>query len=40
VTNTAHFNLPERYADEASTFGRIFSARAPRQMQLVLRLHF
>jgi len=40
LTNTAHFHLPERYADEASTFGRIFSARAPRQMQLVLRLHF
>lgn len=40
LTNTAHFNLPERFADEPSTFGHILSARAPRQLQLALRLHF
>ncbi|MCC6291083.1 MAG: TonB-dependent receptor [Bryobacterales bacterium] len=40
LTNTAHFNLPERYADEPSTFGRILSARSPRQLQFALRLHF
>jgi hypothetical protein len=35
-----NFNLPEHYADEPSTFGRIFSAKAPRQVQLTARLGF
>lgn len=38
--NRANFNLPELYADEPSTFGHIFSAKAPRQMQCALRLEF
>jgi hypothetical protein len=40
VANTAHFDLPERWADEPATFGRIFSAKAPRQLQFGLRLGF
>ncbi|MFN7923902.1 MAG: TonB-dependent receptor [Bryobacteraceae bacterium] len=40
LSNTAHFDLPERYADEPSTFGRIFSAKSPRQVQLGLRIGF
>jgi hypothetical protein len=40
LTNTAHFDLPERYADEPSTFGRILSAKLPRQLQLGLRVEF
>ncbi len=39
LTNTAHFDMPERYADEPS-FGRIFSAKPPRQVQLGLRVNF
>ena len=35
-----NFDLPEHYADEPSTFGRIFSAKAPRQVQLTARLTF
>ena len=35
-----NFDLPEHYADEPSTFGRIFSAKAPRQVQLTARLAF
>ncbi|MCS7025776.1 MAG: TonB-dependent receptor [Bryobacteraceae bacterium] len=40
VLNRRNFDLPERYADEPATFGRIFSAKAPRQTQLALRLGF
>lgn len=40
LSNTAHFDMPERYADEPSVFGRILSARPPRQVQLGLRLVF
>lgn len=38
--NRTQFDLPERYADEPATFGRVFSARSPRQMQFALRLSF
>lgn len=40
LLNRVNYDLPERYADEPSTFGRIFSAKAPRQLQLVFRLSF
>jgi hypothetical protein len=40
VANNTHFDLPERYADEPANFGRIFSAKPPRQVQLGLRLDF
>lgn len=38
--NRTNFDLPELYADEPATFGRIFSAKAPRQIQFALRLSF
>lgn len=40
LLNRTNFDLPERYADEPTTFGRIFSAKAPRQVQLGLRIGF
>lgn len=40
LLNRTNFDLPERFVDEPSTFGRIFSAKAPRQIQLALRLQF
>ncbi len=40
LANRAQFDLPERFADEPAPFGRIFSAKAPRQLQLALRLEF
>ena len=36
--NQTHFDLPEHLADEPSTFGRVLSAKPPRQLQLSLRL--
>jgi hypothetical protein len=38
--NRTNFELPERFLDEPSTFGRVLSARPPRQVQLSLRLQF
>jgi outer membrane receptor protein involved in Fe transport len=38
--NRVNFNLPELYADSPNTFGRIFSAKAPRQIQFAARLRF
>ncbi len=38
LLNRANFDLPERFADEPAAFGRVFSAKAPRQVQLALRL--
>lgn len=38
--NRTNLNLPERYVDEPATFGRILSARAPRQFQLTGRFTF
>jgi hypothetical protein len=40
IANHTQFDLPERYADQPTTFGRIFSAKAPRQVQCALRLSF
>ena len=40
LLNRTNFQLPERFLDEPSTFGRILSAKAPRQVQLSLRLQF
>lgn len=36
--NHSQFDLPQLFADQPSTFGRVLSAKAPRQMQLSLRL--
>lgn len=38
--NRTNFDLPELFADEPGTFGHIYSARAPRQVQVALRFHF
>ncbi|MBN2319330.1 MAG: hypothetical protein JXR49_09650, partial [Acidobacteria bacterium] len=38
--NRTNFNLPELNADDSGTFGRILSAKAPRQVQFALRLNF
>ncbi len=38
--NRANFDLPQNYADNPGTFGRIFSAKAPRQLQLAVRFTF
>ncbi len=38
--NRTNFNLPERFVDEPTTFGRILSARPPRQFQLTGRFTF
>jgi hypothetical protein len=38
--NHTNFDLPQNYADNPSTFGRIFSANAPRQLQLAARFAF
>jgi hypothetical protein len=38
--NHTQFDLPQLFADEPATFGRILSAKAPRQLQFSLRLAF
>jgi outer membrane receptor protein involved in Fe transport len=38
--NRTNFDLPEHFADEPTTFGRVFSAKAPRQVQLTARVVF
>ena len=38
--NHANFNQPDAFADQPLTFGKIFSAKDPRQIQLALRLAF
>jgi hypothetical protein len=40
LLNRANFNLPDAFADQPATFGKIFSAKAPRQIQFALRLQF
>jgi outer membrane receptor protein involved in Fe transport len=40
LLNRTNFDLPELYVDEPATFGRIFSAKAPRQVQFAVRLSF
>ena len=36
--NRTNFDLPQHYVDDTTTFGKIFSAKAPRQVQLVARI--
>ena len=38
--NRVNFDMPQNFADVPSTFGRIFSAKAPRQIQFALRYSF
>jgi hypothetical protein len=38
--NRTNFDQPEHFVDEPTTFGHIFSAKAPRQVQLVARIGF
>ena len=38
--NHANFNQPDAIVDQTLTFGKIFSAKDPRQLQFVLRLNF
>jgi hypothetical protein len=38
--NHGNFDLPQMYVDEPETFGRIFSAGPPRQVQLAARVEF
>jgi Carboxypeptidase regulatory-like domain/TonB dependent receptor/TonB-dependent Receptor Plug Domain len=40
MLNRENLNLPDAFADNPATFGKIFSAKDPRQVQLVLRLAF
>ena len=40
LLNRANFNLPDAFADQPLTFGKIFSAKDPRQIQFALRLAF
>jgi hypothetical protein len=40
MLNRANFNLPDAFADQPLTFGKIFSAKDPRQIQFALRLSF
>jgi hypothetical protein len=38
--NRTNFDLPQNFADNPGSFGRIFSAKAPRQLQLAVRVAF
>jgi hypothetical protein len=40
MLNRVNFNLPDAFADQPLTFGKIFSAKDPRQIQFALRLAF
>ena len=40
LLNRENLNLPDLYADSPATFGKIFSAKAPRQVQLAVRVGF
>ncbi len=40
LLNRENLNLPELYADDPANFGKIFSAKAPRQVQMALRFSF
>jgi hypothetical protein len=40
MLNRANFNLPDALADQPLTFGKIFSAKDPRQIQFSLRATF
>jgi hypothetical protein len=38
--NNVNFDLPQNFADNPTTFGKVFSSKAPRQIQLALRFSF
>jgi hypothetical protein len=38
--NRENLNLPDLFVDSPSTFGKIFSAKSPRQVQVAMRLSF
>ena len=40
MLNRSNFNQPDAVVDQTLTFGKIFSAKDPRQIQFVLRLRF
>ena len=40
LLNRENLNLPNLFADDPGNFGKIFSAKAPRQVQLAMRLSF
>ncbi|MCX6597117.1 MAG: TonB-dependent receptor [Acidobacteria bacterium] len=40
LTNHTNFSIPQLFADEPASFGRIFSARSPRQVQVAGRFTF
>jgi hypothetical protein len=40
LLNRENLNLPDAFADNPATFGKIFSAKDPRQVQLALRFGF
>ena len=40
LLNRTNFDLPQAVADQIGSFGRIFSAKAPRQIQFALRFSF
>ncbi len=40
LLNTVNYDLPQLYVDDPATFGKIFSAKPPRQVQLALRVSF
>lgn len=40
LLNRTNFDLPQHYADDPASFGMIFSAKAPRQAQVSLRVQF
>ncbi len=40
LLNRENLNLPELYADDPANFGKIFSAKPPRQVQMALRFSF
>jgi len=40
MLNRENLNLPQLYADDATNFGKIFSAKPPRQVQMALRFSF
>ena len=40
LLNRENLNLPDLYADQPTTFGKIFSAKSPRQLQMELRFGF
>jgi hypothetical protein len=40
LLNHENLNLPNLFADDPSAFGKIFSAKSPRQVQVAMRFSF